>query len=111
MEVYCCVSYCGGDDGESGIGALLIVETGMMTVGGELGGEDGVQVTTSWTSARVPSFFLKEVRPLTVAICPEVSLLKCYVRGRRVAGAMLVGLVDVVLGGMSVAQWSCGLRL
>lgn len=81
-----------------------------MTVGAELGGEDGVQVTTSWTSARVPSFFLKEVRPLTVAICPEVSLLRCCARGRRVVGAVLDGLVGVVLGGMSVARWSCGLR-
>jgi hypothetical protein len=40
----------------------------MVTVGGEFGGVAGVHVTMSRISWRIPSFFLKVVRPLTVDI-------------------------------------------
>lgn len=61
-----------GNRGAVVLRALLMVVTGIMTVGGEFGGAAGVQVTTSWTRERVPSFFLKLVRAFALlAMAPE----------------------------------------
>jgi hypothetical protein len=51
---------------------LSMVPTWMVTMGGEFGGAAGVHVTMSRVSSRVPSFFLKVVKPLTV-VMPELG--------------------------------------